>query len=385
MFGSDYNYDETTNKYVLSGDIITNAEYLDNTSLMNTHHFTCLSTENNGCSELLVVHNVSSSQKIYYQTIKNGESFDEKLNKMLNSNQTNQEESDAKELIDYWYKENLISKEKYLEETIFCNDRSIADLAGWDTNGGSVWKNLKYNGSNSTKDLSCGRVYDKFSIYNNNAKLSYSIGMLTRPEVELNGSSSLNSGISYWLMTPESYNYANGNKINYISNGSLSQTYNFLDINVRPVISLKNNSSYSSGDGTNANPYVIDGVVKSNITVVNDQSIGTYSINMTDKVEEGSIIKLQVSPNSGYEVSNITITENGTNNSVNYETNNGKYQFSMPAKNITITIEYEKANYSISDETNNPNTGNKIIIITILIILILGITTYLYKQKESKK
>ena len=46
--------------------------------------------------------------------------------------------SNIKELIDNWYQENLNSFSNFIEDTIYCNDRSIIDLGGWNPNGGNT-------------------------------------------------------------------------------------------------------------------------------------------------------------------------------------------------------------------------------------------------------
>ena len=74
----------------------------------------------------------------------------------------------------------------------------------------------------------------------------------------LNSNVYLNTGQTYWLITPtgKSANYTHNG---YISNdGSSTGGYASSSSNgVRPVISLKPGTEYVSGTGSMANPYVV--------------------------------------------------------------------------------------------------------------------------------
>ncbi len=66
------------------------------------------------------------------------------------------------------------------------------------------------------------------------------------------------SGQNYWTMTP---NYiASDWAINYVVSTSSSLSYYHIDYNygVRPVITLKPDIEYKSGNGSVSTPYVIN-------------------------------------------------------------------------------------------------------------------------------
>ena len=50
----------------------------------------------------------------------------------------NVNDSTIKTEIESWFEKNLLNYEKYLEDTIFCNDRSIYELGGWNQDGGKI-------------------------------------------------------------------------------------------------------------------------------------------------------------------------------------------------------------------------------------------------------
>ena len=109
-------------------------------------------------------------------------------------------------------------------------------------------------------DLSCSKVSDQFSINNNLAKLEYSIGLPTIPEMNLLNNSNLRkTGQRYWLITPtniRSSSYGSSIKDNGEIDDFYLTTNNFSG--VRPMISIKAGTKFKSGDGSTSSPYVIE-------------------------------------------------------------------------------------------------------------------------------
>ena len=60
---------------------------------------------------------------------------------MLNYNTTN---SNIKTVIDNWYSINMTNVTEYLENAIYCNNRNISNLEGWDPSGGSISGSINY-------------------------------------------------------------------------------------------------------------------------------------------------------------------------------------------------------------------------------------------------
>ena len=81
----------------------------------------------------------------------------------------------------------MLGYDEYLEDTIFCNDRSIRNLAGWNPNGGKTNTWLCFKEYKVTNDLSCTNVTDMFSVSNEQAKLTYKVGLMSSPEMNILG------------------------------------------------------------------------------------------------------------------------------------------------------------------------------------------------------
>ena len=61
---------------------------------------------------------------------------------MLNYNTTN---SNIKTVIDNWYSINMTNVTEYLENAIYCNNRNISNLGGWNPSGGNLTTTLQFN------------------------------------------------------------------------------------------------------------------------------------------------------------------------------------------------------------------------------------------------
>ena len=177
---------------------------------------------------------------------------------------TNKYDSNVKIVVDKWYEENLLSYSSYIEDTIYCNDRTPTNFesTGWNPNGGSVSEYLEFSTYSDT-NLKCESDTDSFSLSNPNAKLKYPIALATLQEFNLLKNTNLyNVGSRYRLMTPNEYTGWEDYRASvYIIGfyGSITGNDDMGDsIGVRPVISLKPGVTYLSGDGSVSNPYKIN-------------------------------------------------------------------------------------------------------------------------------
>ena len=146
-----------------------------------------------------------------------------------------------------------------LEDTIFCNDRSIKALNGWNPNGGSVTSLLHFKNYSLNSDLSCTNTIDKFSLTNTKAQLTYPVGLLTSSEAYmLNNNNIRKTGQGWWLASP--YNFNNYNADERYVDATGYNSYNNVSgsFGLRPVISLKPGTEYVSGTGSMADPYVVE-------------------------------------------------------------------------------------------------------------------------------
>ena len=263
LYGTDVTYANGT--YTLTS---TQTGYSQG---LSTHHYTCFNSTGT-CTKVYYIFCVEST-KGYYITLASGKKASEALSEMLDNNTT---DSTIKTAIDNWYSTNMTSYTNKLEDTVWCNDRSIYITGGWNPNGGSTsggwtsyslvfsrYKNLQ----NASPNLTCSRNLDKFttSTENGNGELTYPVGLLTVDEIMLAGGKDyisntsyyLYTGTEYWTLTSRAF-ISDGSREYYISaDGTISHSYVRSVLGVRPTISLKPENIISSGNGTAENPYVI--------------------------------------------------------------------------------------------------------------------------------
>jgi hypothetical protein len=170
----------------------------------------------------------------------------------------NAKDSRIKKAIELWYEKTIYDNfDSYIEDTIYCNDRSIFELNGWDSQNGNIYNTgLTHNGYNAIQNLKCPNEVDSFSTLNSEARLKYKIGMATRPELEIVGYRNLkafgNDSSYYYLMTP----FSAGSSARVDQYGNISSSGS--ETNIRPVISLRPDIEYVSGDGSLEHPYLVD-------------------------------------------------------------------------------------------------------------------------------
>ena len=270
VFGSSFTYANGT--YTLAGTTTINTDtWSTNYANVNTHHYTCL-TNGNSCTSVYYIY-YDYNGTLYYITLTGGKSVEDALNEMLYADDVNTKDSTIKAYIDSWYEKNI--KDKYddkLEDTVFCNDRSISSLNGWNPNGGSTSGSLYFkNNDENNKSLECANETDRFSVSNTKAQLKYPIGLLTVPELSLAGYGSshyFNNGLLVWIGSPIIIdNYYARVKVVYSGGWGSSVVSAAMGMGIRPSISLKTGTEISSGDGSYTNPFVINDPI--NLTVSN--------------------------------------------------------------------------------------------------------------------
>ena len=186
----------------------------------------------------------------------------------------NTTDSTIKTTIDNWYKDNLNTNYgKYLSTTaVYCNDRSTSD----NTNFGAY---TRLN-TNKTPSYDCAATEDKFTVDTStgNGKLTYPIALMTADEVRFaggvyginaptwyyyNSSNGSSTGSTlWWLLSPSTWT-ANGiyasvfRMLDSSYPGRLTWNAVYSSDGVRPVISLKSCTLYSTGNGSASDPYTI--------------------------------------------------------------------------------------------------------------------------------
>ena len=244
-------------KYVLDNDNSVNFWNISDSSnktSLNNAHYTCWNSigECNTVSYIYFMYNTST----YYIELNNGNSIDDAINDMLYNDNVNTINTPIKTGIEAWFEEYMLDYQNYLEDIIFCNDRSFDNPNGWNPNGGLLTSPLYFGGSSG---LSCTNITDQFSTLNNKAKLKYKVALMSYQEMYLLNNSKIRStGQHYWISTPSTFSN-NGPWFRYVyNNGSLtSQSLLEVSNGIRPSISLKPNNFYTSGNGSMESPYLI--------------------------------------------------------------------------------------------------------------------------------
>ena len=272
--------------------------------LNDTHHYSYNSTDPDATG---ISGDTGNVRYYYYKNSASGTSgtgyfikFDKTksvstiLDEMLTESNSKNNPSTIQGVINTWWgigDNSLNSKYgEYLEDTEWCNDRSVASLGGWSPTGTLYSSNLedysivfnekvRYDQSTYGSDannikntntpvLSCSRPVDRLTVANGN--LTYPIGLLTYDEVAMAGAiwSNENSDFylkfylytnqSYWLLSPARFSgYAD--VVGTVTNVGYLKFYSVYsdDQGVRPALSLKNGTQILRGEGTKTKPYII--------------------------------------------------------------------------------------------------------------------------------
>jgi len=257
-FSKSFTWDGS--KYVLNNEnsiIISDIKNSNNKTNLNNAHYTCLNLSGE-CTTLSYAYFISDIS-LYYINLTNGKSVEDAINEMLYNDDVNKYDSTIKTVIDTWYENNLASYSDYLEDTIFCYDRSQlnADTNGWNPNGGNITTYMYFKNYSGSNDLSCSNETDKFSTMNNKAKLKYKIGLMSSPEMYLINYKLRITNKYYWLGSPVML-YHGAAYLNVVtSRGDFTNYYVLNSNGVRPAVSLKPGTEFTDGDGSTANPYIV--------------------------------------------------------------------------------------------------------------------------------
>ena len=295
VFGNSFTYANGT--YTLK-DTKTVATWSSGYNTINNNHYTCMTTGTT-CSSIYYVYYASSSNA-YYITLTNGKSVNDALNEMLYADDVNTKDSTIKTYIDSWYESNLASYKDKLEDTVFCNYRSMNNESsnGWNPNGGSTSTILEFKNYNTNnQSLVCTNETDRFSMSNPKAKLKYPIGLLSLPELSLSGYGSshyYNNGQYVWLASPFSF-ISNDAYVGLADSGGLAGSDVVDSGGVRPSVSIQPGTSFSSGDGSFTNPFVIGDAVEE----PSEKSFDTvFAANNTDIFNENGLRYEGADPNN---------------------------------------------------------------------------------------
>ena len=196
---------------------------------------------------------------------------------------TNTKNSTIKDKIDTWYAQNMTSYTKYLSTTaVYCNDRTEQTSGTYNT-GKTTFYYAPYARvyTNYAPTYDCTEASDAFSVDNTSAKLTYPIALMTVDEIMRAGgkggtsltspyawyylnsaNGSITSSTWWWLLSPSHWGGYIA-RVFRVYDSSRPGYLSYSDVDgargVRPVLSLKADVFYKSGDGTANSPYEIVG------------------------------------------------------------------------------------------------------------------------------
>ena len=265
-FGSEVTYDNGT--YTLSGNT-SNIRSMASMQVKN-YHYTCWNSTGE-CRNIAYVY-YTNETVAYYIILSNGKNVSDALNDMLTNDNVNKYNSSIKGIIDAWYSQEFSNYTDYLEDTVFCNSRDIADIGGWNPNGGEThqtnlkFKNHSVTNYNGISNLACTNITDQLSVSNNKAKLKYPVGLMAEEErYILSPSTSLESpnlallktNTHWWVLSPRTFNEMDLYNNNVNEKGNKSNYSSFYPSGARPVISIKPSAVIKSGTGSETDPWII--------------------------------------------------------------------------------------------------------------------------------
>lgn len=244
-----YSLKEVINDYVANKETI-----------IDEYHYSCLSKDET-CEEVAYIYRFDNTAK--YIILKNGEKYSQEMiehSKLF----VNTADSTIKTKVDSWYENNMSNVTDKIEDTIYCNDRSV-NGGLFETNG-NIKKEFifgaMYRSNNSIRPtVKCLLKNDSFTFNPDigNGKLTYPVGLLTIDEANLM-SYAITSSSGFWTMSPASYTFDRQAATVYeVSNNYIFDSYITNTGYLRPVISLKYGVKFYNGDGTITNPYKIYG------------------------------------------------------------------------------------------------------------------------------
>ena len=284
VYGKSFNY--IGDNYTLTNTITSTGTWSSDYNTLNNAHYTCFNTTGT-CPSIYYLY-WTNHNYAYYITLTNGKSVSDALSDMLDYNtasSTIKGDNSTSGTVDYWYYNNIdqVNDSKgnsysiYIEDTIYCNDRSFSNYSasGWNPDGGSTSTNLNFGASGRTTNpiVTCPRDIDKFTVAPGigNGDLDYPVGLLSADEIRMAGASSnenynyylyngprgSSGGTIWWSASPRGVNRSIVNDFFSYSSGSLGNNRVNLANGVRPVVSLKHGIKFSDGDGSSNNHYIV--------------------------------------------------------------------------------------------------------------------------------
>ena len=263
VYGNDVNWDGTS--YTLADTTTSSSWSTDRTTLATKYHYTCFNTTGT-CTEVYYINFFGDASSAYYLTLKDGKDIEDAKEEMF----VNTTDSKIKTVIDSWYASNMTGYTNMLEDTVWCNDRTISGgpLYSKDANdSSSFFGSYSRNAWPIAPSLTCPNKLDSFTVNSSkgNGSLIYPVGLLTADEYTLAGSgnksysatSYLYTGQYQWSLSPYFFDDIDAAEFSLYPDGFFSVAAVNTLRGVRPAISLKHGVIISGGNGDAVNPYIV--------------------------------------------------------------------------------------------------------------------------------
>ena len=183
-------------------------------------------------------------------------------------------ESTIKDVLDSWYQSNLSSYASKIDGNAgFCGDRTPSTSSSSSNNLGGIGTTKTYYGGfmrlfiNKEPTFECANSSDLYTSESSqgNKALTYPIGLISADEVAYAGGAYAIKNQNYYLYTNMTYWTISSRHFDSNGAGVFAMSYdgglNYGRVTdkygVRPVINLKADIQFISGDGTASNPYII--------------------------------------------------------------------------------------------------------------------------------
>lgn len=241
-FSEDYEYDKNSGLFKLKGKTISGKLETDEVCSVNAcpvkNYYICRKgNKDEGC-------------EILYQILGKiaGDSYFNVKEYRMNSASyaeatSNKYDSNAKKVVDAWYEKEFKNSKVKLQDTVFCNDRSISSGGGYGTIETTYSRDFSFG---------CKQQNDKFTVSNNvgNGKLKYPIGLITKAELNIYNAIRM----YFYTITPRVFSYSSSVYTDYYYG-----SYTTYEEPIVPMIAIKGNEYVSQGTGRYDDPYLILG------------------------------------------------------------------------------------------------------------------------------
>lgn len=211
-------------------------------------------------------YNLTANRPLYV-----GYMYGDYTSDVLNKVNANINPSTIKSKVDNWYVNNLLSYQKFVFDGGFCNDRSLFRGDGISKVNVTTYYGA-YRVDYSNPSLKCTNIQDDlYTTTSNdvgNNSLDYPVGLISVDEVLMAGNKRMYKNpknytfinYAYWTMTPNYFSPSdNATFVYYVtSDNDVLDGWLRSDYGVRPVINLKSTVKISDGNGTMANPFVVE-------------------------------------------------------------------------------------------------------------------------------